>query len=132
MIVSDATILNMITIVIGDFKDINYDMTYWQVWYHSLIQCNCVKNIFVLFVVKNNFKSVLLLKIKRFLFFKPWSNLSSGLYCKHITIVSDDCKWCHNFKHDYVFVIDESKDISYNVVINYDHSRVTPLYGASL
>ena len=49
MIVSDATILNMITIVIDDFKDINYDMTYWQVWYHGSIQCNCVK-IYICFV----------------------------------------------------------------------------------
>ncbi len=53
MIVSDATILNMITIVIDDFKDINYDMTYWQVWYHGSIQCNCVK-IYICFVSYQN------------------------------------------------------------------------------
>jgi len=25
----------------------------------------------------------------------------SGLYYKHITIVNEDRKWCHNFKDDY-------------------------------
>ncbi len=55
---------------------------------------------------------------------KFYSTGPSGLYYKHITIVNDDHKWCHNSeRHPRLVIYDHSMYIESLIkIVNYDHN----------